>query len=493
MALMVVGRRKDGIPLMASDQMTILQLLRERRRYRNSGSAHGPDLTGVEPAVTTMRHLDAGAVAGLDLRDADLSGLDLRDADLSFADLSGTDLTGTRLQGATLHQTRFCQVRVATLLAAGLSAKQVLQQRSAYRSAGVPALHFSPGAQPATPGEPRDEAAVRLLVTERECAAICRALGGTSWEQLDDVAVFAVLVPDQPWDPAWMPRCRTRGILDWALAHRAYLSRTATNVPYYGRVLPVTLIDEVESADLVAGTKTNPERVLHALGMRQILHASDLKGADVSYPRSPLGNGADVVQITSRRGLQIEGGLMRHCVASYDSACLDGDTFIYHVGAPAPEGSTLQIAPGGDILQHRAAANRRPDPADLERVRVWLAHHGITIDTGTHALMATICARLRARRIQKVSFDIYWYHDEDHVDSVEALDAEGHAVPLYVVTDDELWNLVREEHGRVHGAWMLYVDDARLDYCGEAEVPDDDEDWDEDENDEVDDEREGDA
>jgi hypothetical protein len=192
-----------------------------------------------------------------------------------------------------------------------------------------------------------------LLLSAKECTQICQTLRERCWEDLTDEAAFTVLYPDEPYDP-WMARCRSRLILSWALAHRAALGR-AENVPFYGRVVPSTLMDEVEEADLVAGIKTSPERVFHTLGLRQILAQSDLQGSDVAYPLSPFGEAEGVVQIKTRRDLQLEGGLMHHCVASYDSACVSGQCFIYHIGPAAPEGSTLELLPDGRVGQHRAA------------------------------------------------------------------------------------------------------------------------------------------
>jgi UDP:flavonoid glycosyltransferase YjiC (YdhE family) len=144
-------------------------------------------------------------------------------------------------------------------MAAGLSPCVLLHHSSEADRRKYPALHFSPVASSLAP----------LLLSAKECTQNCQTLRERCWEDLTDEAAFTVLYPDEPYDP-WMARCRSRLILSWALAHRAALGRTQ-NIPFYGRVLPSTLMDEVEEADLVASIKTSPERVFHTLGIRQIL------------------------------------------------------------------------------------------------------------------------------------------------------------------------------------------------------------------------------
>jgi hypothetical protein len=398
---------------------------------------------------------------GLDVRGLDLSGVNLTGATLAFAQLEGT-----QLQGATLTRTSFPGVRIEALMASGLSPRTILTLRAEADRRWFSSLHFSPV----------PSSLAHLLLTAKECAYVCQALQKFRWEQVVDEPVFTVLYPTEPWD-SWMARCGSRLILNWALQHRAFLNRTTSNIPFYGRVLPLTLIDEVEDADLVAGIKTNPERVFHALGVRQILKQCDPEGENVVYPRSPFGDAEGIVQITNRRALQLESGLMHHCVATYDSWCARGQRFIYHIGPAAPEGSTLEIFPDGAVGQHRAAYNRAPSVQDRNLLTAWLTSLGFEHDART--MMERICERLRQAGIAKVAFQIYWYADEDTVDDIFGEDQDGKEVALRTVSDEDLWNLVAEEHQYQHGWWKLRVEEKRLDRTGD-ETPPDEDDYDED-------------
>lgn len=314
----------------------------------------------------------------------------------------------------------------------------LLQHRSEADRRTYPALHCSHLVSSLAP----------LLLTARECTQICQALQEVCWEQLTDEAVCATLYTNDPWDH-WIAKCRTRRILTWAGEHRAFLNRTTSTLPFYGRVLPSTLIDDVERTDLVAGSKTNPERVFHALGLRQIIAQSDVQGQNVRYPISPFGDAEYLVQVKDRQTLQLEGGRMHHCVASYDLHCLNGQCFISHIGPAAPEGSTLEMDPDGTVGQHRAARNHPPSVEDRNRRAAWLRSLGFKQETGT--TMERVSERLHQAGIVKVSFHIYWYNDKDSVADVCAEDHNGQEVMLRTVSDDDVWDVAQETPGDTRG------------------------------------------
>ncbi len=404
----------------------------------------------------------------LDLTGSDLSGYDLRGCDLTGVILNEVNMTtanleGTRLQNAMLNNASFAGVRVGMLLGTGLSPRFLLHHRSEADRGKYRSLHFSPLESSHAP----------LLLTARECTQVCHCLQEVFWEDLTSSEVLTTLYPDERWYE-WMVGCRSRLILTWALEHRVYLNRMASNIPFYGRILPLTLVDEVKDTDLVAGVKTSPERVFHEIGVRQLLKESDLQGTNVPYPLSPFGDADKIVQIKSRQGLQMEGAVMHHCVASYDDACLGGQCFMYHIGQPAPEGSTLEMFPNGDIGQHRAIRNRAPDMLDRNIVGAWLKSLGIERDTST--TMERICTRLHEAGVVTVSFQIYWYNDEDTVADISAVDRNNNFVPLRTVSDEDLWDSVREAGRGIHGQWELNVEEKRLDLVGEECPPDDDDD-----------------
>lgn len=411
---------------------------------------------------------------GRNLAHADLRRLDLRDADLSGARIDET----TWLQGATIAGTAFHGISIAHLLASGITPRDLLHARALADGRGIPRLAFAPStgqraAAPTSADGAKARTVQAIALTERECARVCAALAETTWEAITTEAVFGALYEGEIWQD-WLGRCASRAVLDWALLRRGDLNKYQANVPYYGRVMPAAIVDEVRDEDLVAGAKTNVRRVIEALGRRRLLAESDLQGENVSYPRSPFGDdpARHIAQVTSRQDLQLEGAAMHHCVASYDPVCLQGTTFIYHVGPPAPAGSTLELFPDGRVGQHRAVSNRRPAPEEAQAVAEWLQSHGI--ERVTTSLMERLCARLQAARVRRVTFQIYWLNDEDTVDSVIAADERGADVFPLPVTEDELWDLTREEQGGVYARWELDVAARRLRYLGEADVPEDD-------------------
>jgi hypothetical protein len=73
-----------------------------------------------------------------------------------------------------------------------------------------------------------------------------------------------------------------------------------------------------------------------------------------------------IIELTSSAQLQAEGLAMQHCVASYDQACLRGDSIIVSLRAPGGKPlSTAEITlrdglPRAVLAQHRAAGNGAP-------------------------------------------------------------------------------------------------------------------------------------
>ncbi len=426
---------------------------------------------GQRPASLSQDPLD---LTEKDLSFLDLRGLDLEGVNLTRANLAYVLLEGTRLQGAIITGAQFMGVSIDALMAAGVAVEDLLRHRGQADRREFHPLHFGPEATEITP----------LQLAAEECKKVCLALRKFCWEELADEPVFSTLYPDQPWSE-WVARCTSRKIIDWALAHRANVSTFMDNVPFYGRVLPTTLIDEVKPSDLATGVKTPPEQVLRTLGIQQIIKQSDLEGPDVPYPISPYGDNNGVIQIKSRQELQLEGGLMHQDVADYDEACRSSECFIYHIGPPAPFGSMLELSVQGYVSLHLARDSGVPSQQDRDLLSAWLKEQGI--DQAEAPLMEQVCARLRQAGVVAVTFQIYWYEDEDTLDSVDALDAQGSSVAA-TVSDRELWRLVGEEYGSDNnGRWQLSVKERRLEYIGEATPPEDDDSY-SDEPDDYDDE-----
>jgi uncharacterized protein YjbI with pentapeptide repeats len=300
--------------------------------------------------------LAVATFAQSDLRNADFSGADLRSACFDRAILDGAHLEGATLLGAT-----FTGVPIAALLTCGLSPRDLLSHRAGADQRCFRRLLFGPQA----PG-------VRFAVTAQEAATICRNLSDVAWDRLDTAFVFAALYPGEAW-VEWLARCASRRVLTWAVAHRTFLqSLPERPFVHYGRVAPSTLLDEVTEEDLrQGGTATNPERLFNAIGTRRLQAQANLGGSNSQYPRAPFATVAGVAQITSRHDLELEGARMGHCVAGYDDACQAGECYIFHVGEPAPRGSTLEVLADGSIGQHFARYNGDPGWREVALVEAW--------------------------------------------------------------------------------------------------------------------------
>ena len=293
----------------------------------------------------------------------------MRNADFSGANLAGACfddgiLDGAHLERATLVGTTFSRVRVGTLLSCGIRPRDLLAQRAGADPRCFPRLLFGP-----------DTAGCRFAVTGREAARICTTVSDLSWDALTTVPALGGLYPERGWTE-WILRCRSRRVLDWALAHSSFLETLPAHpFPHYGRVLPSSLLDEVRDEDLAAGgLATNPERLFTAIGTRRAEAPVGSKETDNTYPPDLFDDVAGVVRIASTAALNGEAALMGHCVDMYDDDCRAGEAFIYHVGAPAPRGSTLQVAPDGETVQHYARFNAPPEPEDIALVEAWRAY-----------------------------------------------------------------------------------------------------------------------
>ncbi len=96
-------------------------------------------------------------------------------------------------------------------------------------------------------------------------------------------------------------------------------------------------------------------------------------------------------QIKTARDLALEGERMRHCVATYQSWCVAGETSIWSLTCEFPDGShnagrrdasrhngaTIALHRDGRIMQCRGFANRSLNAAEVEMVRRWAAAFGL--------------------------------------------------------------------------------------------------------------------
>ena len=96
-------------------------------------------------------------------------------------------------------------------------------------------------------------------------------------------------------------------------------------------------------------------------------------------------------QIKTARDLALEGERMRHCVATYQSWCVAGETSIWSLTCEFPDGShnagrrdasrhngaTIALHRDGRIMQCRGFANRSLNAAEVEMVRRWATAFGL--------------------------------------------------------------------------------------------------------------------
>jgi hypothetical protein len=160
----------------------------------------------------------------LDLSECDLSGFDLRNLDLSGTNLQKADLTGallgnTRLGQTALFHTRFADIRLGSLLEAGIEPVALLEQHRGATYYLSRLFHFSSS----------PEHARSFSLSHEECTRICQVNADLLWQDLADQGVIQTLYPGYTWED-WMVHLANRAALDWVMAdqERIYLLREAS-------------------------------------------------------------------------------------------------------------------------------------------------------------------------------------------------------------------------------------------------------------------------
>ncbi|MBF0290004.1 MAG: PcfJ domain-containing protein [SAR324 cluster bacterium] len=99
------------------------------------------------------------------------------------------------------------------------------------------------------------------------------------------------------------------------------------------------------------------------------------KNNAVSFPRCPFVKLPEDIQfISNSYELQLEGALMRHCVASYINGAINGQSYYFRI--LAPQRATLQIKKdrsGFQIAQMKLVCNRLPAKKTFKFVGNWLS------------------------------------------------------------------------------------------------------------------------
>src|SRR5699024_4506631 len=71
--------------------------------------------------------------------------------------------------------------------------------------------------------------------------------------------------------------------------------------------------------------------------------ARDIMTSNVELVKAPFDLKDDTyVQLMESKDLVAEGSKMNHCVGGYIRKCVNNEAYIFHVGAPAPEGVTVE-------------------------------------------------------------------------------------------------------------------------------------------------------
>jgi len=92
---------------------------------------------------------------------------------------------------------------------------------------------------------------------------------------------------------------------------------------------------------------------------------------ETKLPTPPWGDLEDenIVYLSTVGDLQAESKKMHHCVSSYDSRCIQGHSFIYHVKKDK-EKATIEVNPEGRIVQAQGPCNKPNNAAKWGKRRI---------------------------------------------------------------------------------------------------------------------------
>jgi hypothetical protein len=111
----------------------------------------------------------------------------------------------------------------------------------------------------------------------------------------------------------------------------------------------------------------------------------------VQWPASPFPSWQEstgegnfvIVELRSRRDLQLEGISMQHCVATYADDCETGRCSIwslrwYDAGGRIRPLVTIELDANGRLQQAYAKTNQNPAPEYLAMIKNWMATFPVT-------------------------------------------------------------------------------------------------------------------
>jgi len=108
------------------------------------------------------------------------------------------------------------------------------------------------------------------------------------------------------------------------------------------------ILGKITPEMLTHGPKTSFRKIWEILGQQELELTKALVGKKVEFKTLPFPKKWEgkITPLTNSVELFEEGEKMSHCVGGsiYQEACIRGISYIYHVGAPAPEGATFEIS-----------------------------------------------------------------------------------------------------------------------------------------------------
>ena len=145
---------------------------------------------------------------------------------------------------------------------------------------------------------------------------------------------------------AWFQYLNSVLQADWAWNKRRHLERTRVVHGPAGQTATLhyhQLLGEVTDDMLVNGARTSWKRVMARLEVLAQARIQAQLGNNVKLPTLKLPAGSKLVPLDTSHKLRDEGNEMKHCVGGYIHSCLEGKSYIYHYGDPAPNGCTLEV------------------------------------------------------------------------------------------------------------------------------------------------------
>jgi len=142
-----------------------------------------------------------------------------------------------------------------------------------------------------------------------------------------------------------------------------------------------TLLAQVERWHRELGRASGAERLYFRRSGLKELFLKAGKDGESQWRIRELLSGAELVA---------EGRVMKHCVASYAHSCAQGRASIWamelHGEVEVEKRQTIEVTREGVIVQCRGKQNRLPTPAELDVIKAWARHAGLTISPYVRAV-----------------------------------------------------------------------------------------------------------